>query len=74
MKLTVKDIKRINGEWVKGTKLLVAYSESKLYSLLSRTDFIEEIEDFFEGEKLEDNRIKYKGVWFNYYGDPVSSN
>ena len=30
--MTVKDIKREDGEWVKGGKMLVAYSNSELYS------------------------------------------
>jgi len=71
--LTVKDIKRVDGEWVKGDKMLVAYSDSDLYPNLSRSNFIDEIEDFVEGEKREENKIKVKGVWYDYYGDKLGS-
>lgn len=73
MCLTVKDVKRVDGEWVKGGKMLVAYSESALYPKLSRTNFIDDIEDFVEGDKIEANKIKVKGVWYDYYGDVLGS-
>lgn len=73
MCMTVKDIKRVDGEWVKGGKMLVAYSESDLYPILSRSNFIDDIEDFVEGSKREDNKIKVKGVWYDYYGDILGS-
>lgn len=73
MCLTVKDVKRVDGEWVKGSKMLVAYEESDLYPKLSRSNFIDEIEDFVEGDKREANKIKVKGVWYDYYGDVFGS-
>lgn len=73
MCMTVKDIKRVNGEWVKGSKMLVAYSDSDLYPKLSRSNFIEDIEDFVEGDKREANKIKVKGIWYDYYGDVLGS-
>ena len=73
MCLTVKDVKRVDGEWVKGAKMLVAYSESDLYPKLSHSNFIDEIEDFVEGDKREANKIKVKGVWYDYYGDVLGS-
>ena len=71
--LTVKDIKRVDGEWVKGGKMLVAYSDSELYPKLSNSNYIDDIEDFVEGNKREDNKIKVKGVWYDYYGDILGS-
>ena len=71
--LTVKDIKRVDGEWVKGGKMLVAYSESDLYPNLSRSNFIDDIEDFVEGDRREANKIKVKGIWYDYYGDKLGS-
>ena len=71
--MTVKDIKRDNGEWVKGSKKLVAYPESELYPILYSSNFIDDIEDFVEGNKLEENKIKVKGVWYDYYGDVLGS-
>lgn len=69
MCLTVKDITRVNGQWAKGSKMLVAYSDSNLFAKLSRSSFIEDIEDFKEGEIREDNKIKVKGVWYDYFGN-----
>ncbi len=71
--LTVKDIYRVEGKWVKGGKMLVAYSDSMLYSKLSSSNFLNDIEDFVEGNKREENRIKVKGVWYDYYGDVLGS-
>ena len=65
----MKEILRSEGEWVKGTKLLVAYSDTDLFSKLSKANFIEDIEDFVEGETREENKIKVNGSWYNYYGD-----
>ncbi len=73
MCMTVKDIKRVDGEWVKGGKMLVAYSDSELYPKLSSSNFIDDIEDFVEGDKREENKIKVKGVWYDYYGDVLGS-
>ncbi len=73
MCLTVKDVKRVDGEWVKGSKMLVAYTESDLYPNLSSSNFIDDIEDFVEGDKREANKIKVKGIWYDYYGDILGS-
>ena len=73
MCMTVKDIKRVDSEWVKGSKVLVAYSDSPLYPKLSNSNFIDDIEDFVEGDKREENKIKVKGVWYDYYGDVLGS-
>lgn len=69
MCMTVKEIKRADGAWVKGPKLLVAYSDTDLYSKLSRLNFIDDIEDFVEGNTREENKIKVKGLWYDYYGE-----
>ena len=71
--MTVKDIKRVDGEWVKGDKMLVAFSDSELYPKLSSSNFIDDIEDFIEGDKREANKIKVKGIWYDYYGDILGS-
>ena len=71
--MTVKDVKRVDGQWVKGDKMLVAYSDSELYPKLSSSNFIDDIEDFVEGDKREENKIKVKGVWYDYYGDVLCS-
>ena len=73
MCMTVKDIKRVDGEWVKGDKMLVAYTESALYPKLSSSNFMDDIEDFVEGNKREENKIKVRGIWYDYYGDKIDS-
>lgn len=73
MCMTVKDIKRVGGEWVKGSKMLVAYTESALYPKLSSSNFMDDIEDFVEGNKREENKIKVRGLWYDYYGDKIDS-
>ena len=73
MCMTVKDITRVDGEWVKGGKMLVAYSDSELYPKLSSSNFVDDIEDFVEGDKREANKIKVKGMWYDYYGDKIGS-
>lgn len=74
MCLTVKEVKRHDGEWVKTEKKLVAYADSALFPQLSRSDLVDEVEDFREGETREQNRIKVKGSWYDYYGDRVLDN
>lgn len=71
--MTVKDIKRVDDEWVKGDKMLVAYSDSELFPKLSSSNFLDDIEDFVEGNKREENKVKVKGVWYDYYGDVLGS-
>ena len=71
--MTVKDVKRVDGQWVKGDKMLVAHSDSELYPKLSSSNFIDDIEDFVEGNKREENMVKVKGVWYDYYGDVLGS-
>lgn len=69
MCLTVKNIIYSNQKWDKGDKMLVAYTESALFPELSSSSFIDDIEDFVEGEKPEKNKIKVKGKWYDFYGD-----
>lgn len=66
-------MKYIAQKWVKGGKMLVAYTESALFPELSPDSFIADIEDFVEGEKPDMNKIKFKGRWYNYYGDVIPS-
>lgn len=69
MCLTVKNMIYSNQKWDKGDKMLVAYTESALFPELSSSSFIDDIEDFVEGEKPEKNKIKVKGKWYDFYGD-----
>lgn len=68
--LTVKKIRKTDEGWKKSSKMLVIYPESPAYPILNHEDFLNDIEDFYEGESREENRIKVKGTWYDYYGDP----
>lgn len=72
MYLTVKEIKREEGKWVKSAALLIASSSTDLYMQLTKSNFIDVIEDFVEGKNLEDNMIKVNGKWYNYFGNSLS--
>ena len=71
MCITIKNINLKDGNWEKGGKVLVAYDESALFSILSPNS-IEYIEDLVECETREKNRIKVRGVWYDYYGDKIT--
>lgn len=69
MCFTVKDMIQVDGQWTKGTKQLVAYSETDLYETLDKSQFIDQIEDFVEGSTIKDNTICVDGKWYNFDGD-----
>lgn len=73
MCLTVKDIVLTDDGWDKGGKKLVAYSGSALFTIVQPGSFVNDIEDFVEGDRRELNKIKVSGAWFDYYGDMVTS-
>lgn len=74
MCFTVKDIKRTAYGWEKGTKKLVAYSDSYLYPLLDKFNFIDQIEDFIEVEQMQFNKMSVDGKWYSFDGDCVGVN
>lgn len=69
MCFTVKDLIRTADGWDKGSKKLVAYSNSDLYPLLDRYNFVDQIEDFVEAEQFQFNRISVDGKWYSFEGD-----
>lgn len=75
MCFTVKDIIRDeNGNWEKGTKKLVAYSDTDLYPLLDKYNFIDQIEDFIEVSQMQFNKMSVDGKWYSFNGDCVGIN
>lgn len=74
MCFTVKDIKRTPYGWDKGTKKLVAYSDSDLYPHLDKYQFIDQIEDFIEVEQIQFNKMSVDGKWYGFDGDCVGVN
>ena len=57
MCFTVKIIKRKEGKWEKDGKMLVAYTDSDLYPRLADMNYIDDIEDFYIGNKREENNL-----------------
>jgi len=75
MCFTVKDIVRDEkGNWEKGTKKLVAYSDTDLYPLLDKCNFIDQIEDFIEVSQMQFNKMSVDGKWYSFDGDCVGIN
>lgn len=68
MCFTVKDIVNVGGVWMKGTKQFVAYKETDAYDALDSYCYIDQIEDFVEGNRWEQNKILISGKWYNYRG------
>ena len=54
--------------WEKGDKKIVAYEQSDLYKVLSQASYDTQIEDFIEDVKLENNKVKVDGVWYDFDG------
>jgi len=71
MCLTVKGMDKEGDVWVKGGKLLVAYSQSDLYKLVKSSAFLEYIEDFVECQNIRDNKMKFDGVWYDFDGNKI---
>ena len=65
---TVKDMVCTNGVWEKGTKKLVAYMNTDLFSLLDENGYIDQIEDFHEDPYILQHQIRVCGKWYDYYG------
>lgn len=68
MCFTIKGMKYIHGIWEKGTKKIVAYEQSDLYKVLDVTNYDVQVEDFVEGERIEDNKVKVDGIWYDFDG------
>ena len=71
---TVKEIKRTVDGWDKGTKKLVAFSDSDLYPLLDKYNFINQIEDFIEVDQMQFNKMSVDGKWYSFDGDYLGVN
>ena len=74
MCFTVKDLRRTADGWDKGTKKLVAYSNSDLYQILDEYNFIDQIEDFVEDEQMRFNKLSIDGKWYSFNGYYIGTN
>lgn len=68
MCLTVKDIMKSGGEWYRGEKRLVSYTDSDLYPLLNKENYIEHVEDLIVFPNWKDNKIRFDGKWYDFNG------
>lgn len=67
---TVKDMQKIGERWLKGSKKIVAYSNTDLYSIVNTSaDFLNDIEEIFDVQNFNDCRIKVNGVWYDFEGN-----
>lgn len=67
---TIKRLFEKNGEWIKGGKVIVAYSTSDLYSLID-DDYIDSIEKIVVTPNFNECRVKFNGVWYNNTGERI---
>lgn len=72
MCFTVKDLVCSNSKWYKGTKKIVAYTQSDLYPLLNNSNYLPQIEDIIEGENFTENKIRVDGNWYDFEGNYLS--
>lgn len=68
---TAKAIVQYGEAWGKSKKLLVAFPDSPLFQRVGKYRFIKEVEDFIDGGTMDDNRIKYLGIWYDGNGNVV---
>ena len=70
--ITIKSVYKSDSGWTKGWTMLVAYNDSELFDAMT-TFGLDAIEDFVIGESKEKNQIKVHGLWYNYYGDVITT-
>lgn len=66
---TVKRMQLNNGKWTKGSKLIVAYPETELYSIIDYSfNYVDEINDIIDDELYEECKIKVRNTWYDNEG------
>lgn len=70
---TVKDMVRTDGIWDKGSKKIVSYSQTDLFPLLDRCNYLTQIEDLQEGASMELNKIRVDGKWYDFDGNLIGA-
>ena len=68
---TVKDMVQTDGVWDKGSKQIVSYSQTDLFPLLDRCNYLTQIEDLREGASMELNKIRVDGKWYDFDGNLI---
>ena len=71
---TLKSMLFNGSVWIKGTKKIVAYPQSELYQIIITVgEYIDEVEDIVDNPDFEDCKLKFKGIWYNYNGNSITS-
>lgn len=71
---TLKSMLFNGSVWIKGTKKIVAYPQSELYQIIITVgEYIDEVEDIVDSPDFEDCKLKFKGIWYNYNGNSITS-
>ena len=71
---TLKGMSFNGSVWIKGTKKIVAYPQTKLYQMIiDATDYCDEVEDIVDSPVFEDCKLKFKGVWYTYNGNSITA-
>lgn len=71
---TLKSMLFNGSVWIKGTKKIVAYPQSELYQrIITAGEYIDEVEDIVDSPDFEDCKLKFKGIWYNYNGNSITS-
>lgn len=71
---TLKSMLFNGSVWIKGTKKIVAYPQSELYQIIITVgEYIDEVEDIVDSPDFKDCKLKFKGIWYNYNGNSITS-
>ena len=71
---TLKSMLFNGSVWIKGTKKIVAYPQSELYQrIITAGEYIDEVEDIVDSSDFEDCKLKFKGIWYNYNGNSITT-
>lgn len=70
---TLKGMSFNGSVWIKGTKKIVAYPQSELYwKIIDTADYCENVEDIVDSPDFEECKLKFRGVWYTYNGNPIT--
>ena len=71
---TLKSMLFNGSVWIKGTKKIVAYPQSELYQIIITVgEYIDEVEDIVDSPDFKDCKLKFKGIWYNYNGNSITT-
>lgn len=70
---TLKGMSFNGSVWIKGTKKIVAYPQTKLYQMIiDATDYCDEVEDIVDSPDFVDCKLKVRGIWYTYNGNSIT--